>query len=76
MPSLNAGRGEDRLVSANGVGQEVNRFLERDQLLFWERAKQWNHVGLIPQELSVMSRSEKRMRRLASTARARQERGE
>lgn len=45
-----------------------------DQLLFWERAKGWDYVGLIPQELAVMNRSQRRIARLAATARARRER--
>jgi glycosyltransferase involved in cell wall biosynthesis len=45
-----------------------------DQTLFWERSAQWDHVGLIPQEMSLIKRSQRRLAR-QSTARARRERG-
>lgn len=50
------------------------RFWE-DQALFWERAKQWGYVGLIPQELSAMKRSSRRIERLSASARSRRARG-
>lgn len=50
------------------------RFWE-DQALFWERAKQWGYVGLIPQELAAMKRSARRTARLSASARSRRQRG-
>ena len=54
--------------------EKGHRTFYDDQLLFWERAALWNFVGLLPQEMTLIKRSQRRIAR-GSTARSRRERG-
>lgn len=48
------------------------RYFQEDQALFWTRAKEWDYAGLLPQELTIVRRGDKRIKRFVERAKARE----